>query len=76
MNYNDNGNNDYMRHIANMLSSGKFYKDDFESFIYDIIQLVREMVPSLVEEALRNRQFDISFDAAAFRKSIEDALSF
>ena len=76
MNYKGNGNNDYMRHIVNMASNIKFYKEDLESFLYDIIQLVREMVPPLVEETMSNRQLDVSFDVSSLRKSIEDALKF
>lgn len=76
MNYKDNGYNDYMGHITNMVSNVKYYENDLESFLYDIIRLVMEMVPSLVKDVMTNGQFDISFDAAAFRKSIEDALRF
>lgn len=76
MNYDDIGNNDYMRYAVNMASNVKFYKDDLESFLYDIIQLVISMVPSLVAEAMRKGQFEVSFDAVAFRRSVEDALKF
>ena len=76
MNYKGNDNNDFMRHIANMVSSAKYYKEDFETFVYDIIQLVMEMVPPLVEETMSNRQLDVTFDVSSLRKSIEDALKF
>lgn len=80
MNYIDNDNNDYMRHLVVMASNIKYYTEDLESFLYDMVQLViqtvSEMVPSLVMKTLQNNRFDITIDTSSVKKNIEDAFRF
>lgn len=44
--------NDYMKRLTLMVSDSQHYKDNIESLIYDMVQLIKEMIPPIVEEAI------------------------
>lgn len=44
--------NDYMKRLTLMVSDSQYYKDNIESLIYDMVQLIKEMIPPIVEEAI------------------------
>lgn len=70
MNYKDDRN--CMTHLTNMASNAKYYKDDIETLIYDIVHLVETMVPILVDERISQYQFDLT----GFQKNIKDMFTF
>ena len=66
MNYKDDYN--CMKQLTNMVCNAPFYKDDIQALIYDIVNLVQEIVPILVDERISNYQFDLT----GFQKNIKN----